>query len=188
MFVHSKTLSQANISNFHWVIYYVNSSTEYFSNWFGQEDPPTHTPLFPQHNLPRSMCLCYTKAAVGRLACGNYLLAGLKLFLFLIYLMTTGTRGGEGPRSPAKVPCWQWLMTQYLISWDLITYYAECGANKLESTVSRLIDDTTDPAFVCSNVPMLVTTTRAHWDNAACHGDAEFLALLSLSPVEMFIC
>lgn len=67
-------------------------------------------------------------------------------------------------------------MTQYLISWDLISYYAECGANKLESTVSRLIDDTADPTFVCSNVPTLVTTIRARWDNVACHSDGGLLA------------
>lgn len=94
----------------------------------------------------------------------------------------------RGSPKPAKVPCWQWLMTQYLISWDLITYYAECGANKLESPVSWLIDDTADPAFVCSNVPMLVTTTKARWNNAACHRDGGLLALLSIFPMESFIC
>ena len=90
--------------------------------------------------------------------------------------MTTGTRKGRVPRQPAKVPCWQWLITQYLISWDPITYYAECGTNKLESTVSRLIDDTPNPAFVCSNVLMLVTTTKARSDNAVCHSDGELPA------------
>lgn len=89
--------------------------------------------------------------------------------------MTTGTRKGRVP-SVSQVPCWQWLITQYLISWDPITYYAECGTNKLESTVSRLIDDTPNPAFVCSNVPMLVTTTKARSDNAVCHSDGELPA------------
>lgn len=86
--------------------------------------------------------------------------------------MTTGTRKGRVP-SASQVPCWQWLITQYLISWDPITYYAACGTNKLKSPVKRLIDDTPNPAFVCSNVPMLVTTTKAHSDNAACHSDGE---------------
>lgn len=89
--------------------------------------------------------------------------------------MTTGTRKGRVP-SASQVPCWQWLITQYLISWDPITYYAECGTNKLKSTVSRLIDDTPNPAFVCSNVLMLVTTTKAHSDNAVCHSDGELPA------------
>ncbi len=89
--------------------------------------------------------------------------------------MTTGTRKGRVP-SVSQVPCWQWLITQYLISWDPITYYAECGTNKLESTVSRLIDDTPNPAFVCSNVLMLVTTTKARLDNAVCHSDGELPA------------
>lgn len=101
--------------------------------------------------------------------------------------MTTGhTRRGESPQ-PAKVPCWQWLITQYLISWDPITYYAECGTNKLESTVSRLIDDTPNPAFVCSNVPMLVTTTKARSDNAVCHSDGELSASRLFSPTETLI-
>lgn len=86
--------------------------------------------------------------------------------------MTTGTRKGRVP-SVSQVPCWQWLITQYLISWDPITYYAECGTNKLKSTVSRLIDDTPNPAFVCSNVLMLVTTSKARSDNAVCHFDGE---------------
>ena len=30
-----------------------------------------------------------------------------------------------GSRSQAEVPCWQWLITQYLIKPDPITYYAE---------------------------------------------------------------
>lgn len=87
----------------------------------------------------------------------------------------TGTRKGRVP-SASQVPCWQWLITQYLISSDPITYYAACGTNKLESTVSRLIDDTTNTAFVCSNVPMLVTTTKARSDNAVCHSDGEMPA------------
>ena len=87
----------------------------------------------------------------------------------------TGTRKGRVP-SASQVPCWQWLITQYLISSDPITYYAACGTNKLESTVSRLIDDTTYTAFVCSNVPMLVTTTKARSDNAVCHSDGEMPA------------
>lgn len=89
--------------------------------------------------------------------------------------MTTGTRKGRVP-SVSQEPCWQWLITQYLISCDPITYYAECGTNKLESTVSRLIDDTPNPAFVCSNVLMLVTTTKARLDNAVCHSDGELPA------------
>lgn len=89
--------------------------------------------------------------------------------------MTTGTRKGRVP-SASQVPCWQWLITQYLISWDPITYYAECGTNKLKSTVRRLIDDTPNPSFVCSNVLMLVTTTKAHSDNAVCHSDGELPA------------
>lgn len=28
---------------------------------------------------------------------------------------------------PSCVPCWQWLITQYLIKPDPITYYAECN-------------------------------------------------------------
>lgn len=89
--------------------------------------------------------------------------------------MTTDTRKGIVP-SASQVPCWQWLITQYLISWDPITYYAECRTNKLKSTVSRLIDDTPNPAFVCSNVLMLVTTTKAWSDNAVCHSDGELPA------------
>lgn len=68
MFMQSKTQFQANISIFHSLIHYANSSTEYFSNWLGHE-----TPL-----LPLSMCLFCTKAAVGQLTGGNYLLAGTK--------------------------------------------------------------------------------------------------------------
>lgn len=89
--------------------------------------------------------------------------------------MTTGTRKGR-VSSVSQVPCWQWLITQYLISWDPITYYAECGTNKLKSTVRQLIDDTPNPSFVCSNVLMLVTTTKAHLDNAVCHSDGELPA------------
>lgn len=88
--------------------------------------------------------------------------------------MTTDTRKGRVP-SASQVPCWQWLITQYLISWDPITYYAECRTNKLKSTVTPLIDDTPNPAFVCSNVLMLVTTTKAWLDNAVCHPDGELL-------------
>lgn len=75
---------------FHHFIYYVNSSTEYFSNWLGHDPPPfpvllLHVSLFAQ------------RRQFGQLVWGgNYLLAATKLFLFLIYFMTLGTRKGGG--------------------------------------------------------------------------------------------
>lgn len=42
------------------------------------------------------------------------------------------------------------------------------GTNKLKPPVSAVIDDGSYPSFVCSNVSMLVTTSRAALDNASC--------------------
>lgn len=46
----------------------------------------------------------------------------------------------------------------------------QSGTNKLKATVSPVIDDTANPAFVASNVPTLVTTRHSHHAGpSACH-------------------
>lgn len=46
----------------------------------------------------------------------------------------------------------------------------QSGTNKLKATVSLVIDDPANPAFVAPNVPMLVTTRQSHHDGpSACH-------------------
>lgn len=68
VFVQDKTSLQAHILMFHCFIYYVNSSTEYFSNWLGQV-----TPRHP--STPYPMCLFLHKGSSS-----DSLLVGIYLF------------------------------------------------------------------------------------------------------------
>lgn len=72
VFVRDKTSLRAHISMFHRFIYYVNSSTEYFSNWLG------HEPLLP---IPIPVLLLHVSLFAQRQRFGQLVWGGITFWL-----------------------------------------------------------------------------------------------------------
>lgn len=99
VFVQDKTSPRAHILMFHCFIYYVNSSTEYFSNWPGHERLPT------PHPSPPHVSLLAQRRRLGQLAGGEFtFFFGRRQIIFISNLsrdtghMQRRGRGGWGGR------------------------------------------------------------------------------------------
>lgn len=124
-------------------------------------------------NCRRRRCLHQAPSQkLGPLNSTCYLLTVTMLVSFLSSIFWQRHVLGLG----SQVPCWQWLITQYLIKPDPIAYYAERDKQTQVNCQAGVIDDAANLAIVWPNVLTLVTTSRATSDNELCQSTADLLS------------